>query len=243
MKYVILTLIFLQTIYAQNSLKVSYTIKYSTEVYNEKTGTLWLDLKNNKSVFLISTSILKKELPKENNQINILQKEIERYVSIDFAKDSLIFKEQINDEIFIINESVPKMIWKLMPNSTKKIGNFNCYQATTNFRGRNYIAWYSPEYPYQIGPWKFNGLPGLIMEIHDDINRYYWGVTKIEYTNEKVNLLSEKKLYQNIDLKKYVELRYDKIMDNISARLPRGTQTQTIKAKRNSIEIKFEWEN
>ena len=243
MKYIIFTLFFLQSSFGQNNLEINYIIKYNTEIYNEKNGILLLDLKQKKSVFNISKSNLKSDFQQEANLINVIQKDVERYIITDFKNDSLIFKEKIYNETYIVFENVPKIKWELKSEITKKIDNYICYKATTNFRGRNYTAWYSLEYPIQMGPWKFNGLPGLIIEIYDDTSRYYWGVTQIKFTNKEIIFPNEISLYKKIDLKKYVELRYDNIMGNIDSQLPRGTETQTIKVERNGLEIKFEWEN
>lgn len=47
----------------------------------------------------------------------------------------------------------------------KIIGGYEVIKATSKFRGRNYLAWFSDEIPVNAGPWKFNGLPGLILEV------------------------------------------------------------------------------
>ncbi|SDG60179.1 GLPGLI family protein [Flavobacterium omnivorum] len=243
MKYLVIIALFLfKFSFGQRNLKINYIIKYNTEIYNEKNGILMLDVKSQKSLFLISKTNLKNELPKEDNQINVIQGEIERYVITDFVVDSLFFKEKINSDILIVSENIPKIKWVLNQEATKEIDQYLCYKATANFRGRNYTAWYSLDFPLQYGPWKFNGLPGLIMEIYDQNNRYYWGVTSIGFTDEKIEFPQEKNLHKKIDLKEYVDSRYEKIMDNIDIRLPRGTQTQTTKPSRNGIETKFEWE-
>ncbi|MBF4464549.1 GLPGLI family protein [Flavobacterium sp. LC2016-12] len=84
-----------------------------------------------------------------------------------------------------VKEIVPKINWKLI-NETKKIGNFTCKKASTFFRGRNYTAWYNPEIAVPFGPWKFQGLPGLILEVSDDKKMYKWYFKSIEYpTNSK----------------------------------------------------------
>ena len=57
---------------------------------------------------------------------------------------------------------------------------FNCQQATVHFRGRNYEAWFTEEIPTSVGPWKFFGLPGLILEVKDSQNRVYFYAQKIE---------------------------------------------------------------
>jgi GLPGLI family protein len=57
--------------------------------------------------------------------------------------------------------------WKISE-STDTILNYSCQKATLNFRGRTYIAWFAPEIPVNDGPWKFMGLPGLILKVEDE---------------------------------------------------------------------------
>ncbi|MFO0447782.1 MAG: GLPGLI family protein [Pseudomonadota bacterium] len=57
-----------------------------------------------------------------------------------------------------------EMKW-LFSDEKKMIGEYLCKKATTKFRGRDYIAWYCPEISVSIGPLKYNGLPGVILEI------------------------------------------------------------------------------
>lgn len=49
----------------------------------------------------------------------------------------------------------------------KEIGGIKCQMASVSFRGRDYTAWYAPSIPLKTGPWKFHGLPGLILEVYD----------------------------------------------------------------------------
>ncbi|NJN33487.1 MAG: GLPGLI family protein [Saprospiraceae bacterium] len=62
---------------------------------------------------------------------------------------------------------LPHFNWKI-ENTDSLIGKFKCQKATTRFRGRNYEAWFTKEVPISNGPWKFHGLPGLILEVRDD---------------------------------------------------------------------------
>lgn len=59
-----------------------------------------------------------------------------------------------------------KMTWKIFPEK-QKIGEFEAQKAETTFFGRKWIAWFSAEIPIQDGPYKFHGLPGLIVKIED----------------------------------------------------------------------------
>lgn len=57
--------------------------------------------------------------------------------------------------------------WRLV-DETKVINTIICKKAEVTFKGRNWIAWYAPEIPLPYGPYKFSGLPGLIVKITDD---------------------------------------------------------------------------
>lgn len=75
--------------------------------------------------------------------------------------------------------------WKI-ENEKKKIGAYNAQKATTEFGGRKWVAWFSSDLPFQDGPYKFSGLPGLIIQIEDVDKNYSWeliGNTKVnDYT-------------------------------------------------------------
>lgn len=61
--------------------------------------------------------------------------------------------------------------WKIL-NDTKKIGNFKAQKAVTDFGGRHWEAWFSSELAFSEGPYKFRGLPGLILELKDTNENY-----------------------------------------------------------------------
>lgn len=99
---------------------------------------------------------------------------------------NLLYRNQI-----YIKEIAPKIKWKI-EKDIKKIGKFNCKKATTTFRGRNYTAWFTTEIPLPFGPWKLNGLPGLILEAYDANKYLYWYFKSVEYptkSKEKVKYM------------------------------------------------------
>ncbi|MCL1672182.1 GLPGLI family protein [Elizabethkingia ursingii] len=59
-----------------------------------------------------------------------------------------------------------KLNWKILSDK-QKIGEFDTQKAETTFAGRKWIAWFTTEIPFQDGPYKFHGLPGLIVKIED----------------------------------------------------------------------------
>ena len=76
-------------------------------------------------------------------------------------------------------ESVPKQQWTLK-DEQQTIHGYRCQKATCRWRGRDYEAWFTSEIPIQRGPWKFGGLPGLIVKISDAKKEYNFELVKLE---------------------------------------------------------------
>lgn len=64
---------------------------------------------------------------------------------------------------YLLEESFPSMAWEIQ-DELKELGGFMSQKAVTAFGGREYIVWFTAEIPLQAGPWKLQGLPGLILE-------------------------------------------------------------------------------
>ncbi|MCF2220850.1 GLPGLI family protein [Chryseobacterium sp. PS-8] len=90
---------------------------------------------------------------------------------------------------------------------TKIINGIKCQMAATNKFGRRWIAYFSKDYPQSLGPYKFNGLPGLIFELYDTRDDYHFTLTKVEkYTDEFDFNLNE---YKNYPKDKYLKAKYN----------------------------------
>ncbi len=79
-----------------------------------------------------------------------------------------------------------KFNWNILSDK-EKIGSYNTQKATTEFGGRKWTAWFSSDLPFQDGPYKFYGLPGLIVKIEDEGKNYSWelkGNKKVENFEE-----------------------------------------------------------
>jgi len=77
-------------------------------------------------------------------------------------------------------EDIPKQEWKLH-DDTLTICGYLCQKATCRFRGSDFVAWFALEIPLSNGPWKFGGLPGLILKVNDNDNYYIFECIKIEF--------------------------------------------------------------
>lgn len=77
----------------------------------------------------------------------------------------------------------PKITWKI-EKETKTSSSVQLQKATAKFGGRNWIAWFAKDFPFQEGPYKFHGLPGMIIEIYDDKENYHFTLNKSENFTE-----------------------------------------------------------
>ncbi|MEC3875017.1 GLPGLI family protein [Chryseobacterium salviniae] len=76
-------------------------------------------------------------------------------------------------QAYVSYEEPNNIEWTLI-NEFKKIGNANCQKAITKKYGRNWIAYFNPNIPLSFGPYKFNKLPGLIVELYDDKKDFHY---------------------------------------------------------------------
>ena len=124
--------------------------------------------------------------PKENSKF--------RPLIIKNIKNKIITVEQrIYDKIYITNYNC-KMDWKILPEK-EDIFNYSVQKAELNFGGRKWIAWFTTEIPIQDGPYKFYGLPGLILKISDSEQNFIFeikGITKEENNIGDRNLFRKK---------------------------------------------------
>lgn len=98
-----------------------------------------------------------------------MPKTLYKYVIVQKQKDVSYF-QPVGLSLFYYKDPVINN-WELI-NETKNISNWVCKKASVYFKGRKWIAWYSPEIPLQYGPYKFSGLPGLIVKITDENEEY-----------------------------------------------------------------------
>ncbi len=97
------------------------------------------------------------------------------------AEKKMVRIEPLVVNSYQIDDALPAIDWKIS-NDTANFGGMHCQKATTHFKGRDYTAWFCPDLPFNAGPWKLNGLPGVIVDAYDakkDIIFHFDGFEKV----------------------------------------------------------------
>ncbi len=106
----------------------------------------------------------------------------------NFSKNELAEYTQmpwlLEDYNSMCRESIPMQSWKI-GDETQTIAGYLCQNATCKFRGRDYTAWFTTDIPISNGPWKFGGLPGLILKVYDKDKQYVFECVGIENYKKK----------------------------------------------------------
>ncbi|MES2653445.1 MAG: GLPGLI family protein [Bacteroidota bacterium] len=83
-----------------------------------------------------------------------------------YVKENKFFTKERMVNNYLVEEEAPKLNWKITKD-TASFSGVKCQKAVVDFKGRTWTAWFAPDMPFQSGPWKLNGLPGLIIEAID----------------------------------------------------------------------------
>ncbi len=230
----------------------SYKIKLAEDNFHYN-GTLWFS--EDKSLFLYKQQNESKWFVEENPQDEFSAFQIVFTDTIGYGVFRKYNEKKVKVRSFC-TEGEPSIYFDtfstewVISSESKVIQNLKCTKATTSFRGREYEAWFTPTVPVPAGPWKFFGLPGLIIEIKDlrgDIHISLKSL-KLQNSNESIEdnlngaIISKKDLFECLDIAwlKY----YNKNKANIArlqAEYPElEISDNNLSQKRPATELEFE---
>lgn len=213
-------LLFQLAVFAQNKGTINYgqleSMGMGSPIGQDYSSVLLFN--STKSLYIVRNDSLEKqhihkqERTETGSDVYVTTKATNKYglrYFVDLKKDSL-FSRDIG--FTYVKEKKPEIDWKIK-NETKKIGRYECRKAEAEFRGRNYTGWFTTEIPLPFGPWKLQGLPGLILEAYDTKKEVYFYFKKIKYPSE-TNVKIEEPIKQPeqsskkwVDLEEYKRLR------------------------------------
>lgn len=164
---------------AQNRAIYEYKYKIdSTKLDSLKTEWMYLDITKEGSKYYskkafdrdsISAEAVRKQIASGSRSISVSRHRDAGDVEYEVQKTYPDFKTYITTSIdndrYKVLEDRP-FNWKILPEK-QKIGEFEAQKAETIFAGRQWTVWFTIDVPFQDGPYKFHGLPGLIIKAED----------------------------------------------------------------------------
>jgi len=189
----------------------SPTNEKSVETYttilqaNGSTSKFW-DWNSFKKDSIIYTSV---NLPADS-----LNKLKEKYYSIvryffapeifkNYPKEKITVTDDITPEDYIYEENKVDRKWVLQEGMLKVCG-YECNKAVASFGGREWTVWYTPEITISDGPWKFYGLPGLILKASDATATHTFEAITIRKSDRPIYLnknISQLKISKDLFIK------------------------------------------
>lgn len=91
-------------------------------------------------------------------------KEFHKFVYKDYSANKMEYEAQAIYGNVTVKEDLTLFKWELANNTDTVLG-YVCREATAKFRGRDYIAYFTTEIPFKAAPWKFHGLPGVMLKV------------------------------------------------------------------------------
>ncbi|MCG2794026.1 MAG: GLPGLI family protein [Weeksellaceae bacterium] len=178
---------------------------YQTEVnpdtinlVNMKVEKTFLDIKGKQSLFISESKLLQDSLrtvlrQQENTEVKKSRKSKSAFPKMPDGKsfqptffDYFIIKNDEDKSVQLVENIGSKQVYykedrKMSWDIAGQTSDFNDYKvqkARMKFGGRIWTAWFAPEIKISDGPYKFWGLPGLILKLEDDKGDYRFSFVK-----------------------------------------------------------------
>lgn len=154
------------------------------KLFVTNTFSYYLSEKKIKNDSLKQVALQKKDAAFTFSNVSILNV----YESIKYDRESNVlttYKHIAGNPIAYSETSSSN--WKPTNRVKKNSDGLLLHNAELDFGGRKWSAWYSTDYPFSEGPYKFRGLPGLIFEISDSENIFNIQLIKIKKISDIYN--------------------------------------------------------
>lgn len=193
-------------IFEKSNLNIYYQFKFLKDAKiseNPREGLCVLQIGENYSKFSDTKTLQRDSIfekfshlesvgAKEMNQL-FMYNPLWSMESLKSSTDKKVTYQKRYKTKYEYEEFQPEFKWQLH-NDSKKILDYSCKKATVKYRGREFIAWYTTEVPINNGPYVFEGLPGLILELEDSQNKYHFTAIGIDKKPKDIYLRNDKEI-------------------------------------------------
>ena len=124
----------------------------------------------------------------------------------EYPENQMIFRDSFGQSYLYFTKDLERFEWKLIEEQ-KEILGYSCRKATTKFAGREYVAWYTTDISVPDGPYKFQGLPGLILSVYDNNKQFQFTVSSIKNSSVFCNTEEYSRKFTPITFEEYKVLK------------------------------------
>lgn len=156
---------------------------------------------------------------------------------------TLVYYDHIFQTGPVKYEERPRFIWTLDKDTSRVLG-YPVQHAWTWYGGRIWHAWFTPEIPFSEGPYKFMGLPGLILRLYDSRRQYIFEAIAIEKPGDNENIVYKEEEYIPMTREKFLEAQRRLRLDIINRAREAGadagmvsTVAENLRKENNPIEL------
>ncbi|OYQ38406.1 hypothetical protein CHU92_05225 [Flavobacterium cyanobacteriorum] len=180
-------------IFCQVMLSQTLTVKYNSILLDQKddygnyyfeNGVLITNQDNS------TYTIIPKDTIVENEILGSISSSSNDYKQVFFKdiKNGTVIYDETNGmggRTRLVKDDTYRITWKINDNH-KIILGYEAQEATGWFRGREYRAYFASKIPYSNGPFKFDGLPGLVLEVISEDKTVHIRAKEITKSSETI---------------------------------------------------------
>ena len=201
----------------------------ATLISNEKYSLYEMNYRNNQNLI--------DEEDDDNGQTFLsIKTSSNPYIFKNYLKKIMFSKERIVVKPMLVKDSINIFNWTLT-NNKKTILTYPCQEAKLFFRGRNYTAFFTTELNFNGGPWKFSGLPGVILEIKSDDGVFEISANDIRVINKSTKIENPfENLEESITWDEFIK-KYRKKYDELLSYVDENNVTMSIPKRKIEVLI------
>lgn len=215
--------------------QVNQEIEYTFQDKNNYKCNSTLYIKNNESIYKIGDKRDQGIDEKNSTEKNLVFVNNDEISTLFYTNDTIsITRIPLYKSELIYYDDGQNITMNFTGNS-KKINEYNCQEVKIDLNGRKYSIWFTPDIQTYFAPFRFNGLPGLVVELYEETNKIKLTLNSIKKSNDTVDFDKYKKYILSKKVLKYED--YEKKVINIMTLKKTTTIAKMIELK---AEITYE---
>ncbi len=153
----------------------------------------------------------------------------------NFPTGKTTYIDNVFRDGFRVVEPIEQPQWELIPDSTARILDYNCQMARCNYKGRQWFAWFTADIPIDNGPWKLDGLPGLVLRAYDNSRHYIFDCVGLKQTDGTHDIVFDDRFnsYEETSMRNLQQLKANTTPMDIMNRSGKGVTFKVVSGSVN----------